>query len=264
MHFKKNGFPEEGEIVLCTVKRIQKTTVFVDLDDYNKDGIIHISEIAPGRIRTISDYVKEGKKIVCKVLRKNERYGNLDLSLRRVTTGQKLNKLKEIKLEEKSEKIIESVVKHLNLNFKEFYDDLLKKITKDYESIGLAFQAIAEDENLSLSDFDIDKKIASEIDELIHSRLKPQEIKSSKNLIITCQNSEGIEFIKKSIKKGENFAKKKDYQIKFSYISAPRYNITLITQNPKEGERQIDEVISVVEESIKRDGGNLEVEKGKK
>ena len=95
MYFKKQGFPREGEIVVCTVRKIMRTTVFVDLDGYiNREGIIHISEISPGRIRTIRDYVKEGKKVVCKVLRKNERYGNLDLSIRRVTTGQKLKKLK--------------------------------------------------------------------------------------------------------------------------------------------------------------------------
>ena len=69
MHRTKKGLPEEGEVLLCSVTKIYPHCVFVNIDDYsNKSGMIHISEISPGRIRNIHDYVKEGKKIVCKVL----------------------------------------------------------------------------------------------------------------------------------------------------------------------------------------------------
>ena len=69
MFYKKKGFPEEGELLLCTVKKILYHSVFVDLDEYeNKEGMIHISEVSPGRIRTLSDFVREGKKIICKVM----------------------------------------------------------------------------------------------------------------------------------------------------------------------------------------------------
>lgn len=264
MHFKKQGFPEEGETVLCTVKRIQKTTVFVELDDYPKEGIIHISEIAPGRIRTISDYVREGKRIVCKVLRINERYGNLDLSLRRVTTGQKLNKLKELKIEEKSEKIIESVAKQLKIDYHKVYSEISSALLKDYETLGMAFQVIAEDDSLSLTQFGIEKKIAAPIEELIRFRFKAQEIKSTKTLVISCPNPDGIDSVKNSIKKGIELAEKKNYNIKFLYISAPRYNMTIITSNPKDGEIQVNEIVSVIQESIKKDKGAFEVEKSKK
>jgi len=63
MLLKKEGFPEEDELVLCTVTKIFHNGVFVDLDEYNKGGMIHISEVSPGRIRTLSDFVKEGTKI---------------------------------------------------------------------------------------------------------------------------------------------------------------------------------------------------------
>ena len=87
---KKKGFPEEDDIVLCTVKKILYHSVFVTLDEYdNLEGMIHISEIAPGRIRNIRDYVREGKKLVCKVLRVRKEKGHFDLSLRRVNEGQR-------------------------------------------------------------------------------------------------------------------------------------------------------------------------------
>jgi len=66
MFYKKQGFPEVDDIIICTIKKILPNCVFVILDEYeNKEGLIHISEISPGRIRNIRDFVKEGKKIVC-------------------------------------------------------------------------------------------------------------------------------------------------------------------------------------------------------
>ena len=97
MLFKKQGFPEESESVLCTVTSVQYHSVFVDIDEYGKSGMIHISEVSPGRMRNIRDFVKEGKKIVCKVLRINEEKGYIDLSLRRVNESEKRRKIDDIK-----------------------------------------------------------------------------------------------------------------------------------------------------------------------
>ena len=58
---------EEGQIVLCTVEKILGTTVFVKIEG-NGEGTITTSEISPGRIRNLRDYVVPGKKIVCKIL----------------------------------------------------------------------------------------------------------------------------------------------------------------------------------------------------
>ena len=93
MSEKKKGFPQESEIVLCTVSNISYNSVFVKLDEYiNLQGMIHISEISPGRIRNIRDYVKPGKVIVCKILRIHQQKGHIDLSLRRVTESQRRKK----------------------------------------------------------------------------------------------------------------------------------------------------------------------------
>ena len=73
---------EVGDILLCVVEKIEGTVVFVKLPDGSQGSIV-LSEIAPGRIRNLRDYVFPGKNIVCKVLRIGS--GRIDLSLRRVT-----------------------------------------------------------------------------------------------------------------------------------------------------------------------------------
>ena len=111
MLLKKQGFPQEGELVLCTVTKIFGHSVFVTVDEYNRSGMINISEVSPGRIRNLRDFVVEGKKIVCFVLRVNQEKGHIDLSLRRVNDNQKRKKLESMQLEQKAEKMLEFVAK---------------------------------------------------------------------------------------------------------------------------------------------------------
>jgi len=44
----------EGDLVLCNVTQLGKTTVFVKIEG-NGEGTIVTSEIAPGRIRNLRD-----------------------------------------------------------------------------------------------------------------------------------------------------------------------------------------------------------------
>ena len=91
---------EEGDNVLCTVKRISGTTVFAHIED-DGEGTIITSEIAPGRIRNLREYVVPGKKIVCKVL-SIDKSGNIHLSLRRVSDKEKREVLDREKKEKSS------------------------------------------------------------------------------------------------------------------------------------------------------------------
>ena len=119
MLYKKKGMPEESDLVLTTITKIQFHSVFASLDEYEgKTGMIHISEISPGRIRNIFDFVREGKVVVCKVLKINPKLGHIDLSLRRVSEGQRRMKMDEMKQEQLAEKIIELLAVKQKKDFK--------------------------------------------------------------------------------------------------------------------------------------------------
>ena len=120
---------EVGDIVLCTVDRIVGTIVFVKIPLNGKEieGSIVMSEIAPGRIRNLRDYVVPKKKIVCKVLRISG--DRIDLSLRRVT----LKEQKEIKEQYKQEKSYKSILKSV---LEKKAEGIIKEILK--EEIGRA------------------------------------------------------------------------------------------------------------------------------
>ena len=107
-------FPEEGDLVLCTISGIQHHAVFCRLDEYNgRTGMIHISEVVAGRVRNLKEYVKEGQKAVVKVLRVNREKGYIDLSLRRVNEGQRRQKMNQLKQLQLCRKIVSIVAKLL-------------------------------------------------------------------------------------------------------------------------------------------------------
>ncbi len=221
MQFKKEGFPAASEIVLCTVKKILHNSVFVTLDEYkDREGIIHISEIAPGRIRTIREYVREGKKIICMVLRINTERNHIELSLRRVTTSVRIKKNEGLKLEQKSEKILEIVAQSLKMPFAAFYKDVGMKIIDKYGSLHACFRQLAVEPSL-FNDISIDKKIAKEIVELVVARFKPPEIRIIKNLSIKCRLPNGVEIIKESLMNALKVAENKKYRVSFTYRGAP-------------------------------------------
>jgi translation initiation factor 2 subunit 1 len=199
---KKEGFPEEDELVLCTVSAVQYHSVFVKLDEYGgRTGLIHISEVAPGRIRNIRDYVVEGKKVVCKVLRINKEKGHIDLSLRRVNEMQKRKKLNQIKQQQLAEKIVEFVAKKRKERVDSLYNSISEKLLEKHASVFDAFEEVSIDK-LDLSKV-LDKKLAEELTELIKQRIKPREIEIGGELTITSHAPNGVEIVKEALKKAE-------------------------------------------------------------
>ncbi len=230
---KKKGFPEDSELVICTVTSVQSHSVFCTLEEYGLSGMIHISEVSPGRIRNIRDFVKESKVIVCKVLRVNQDRGHVDLSLRRVTEAQKRNKTNDIKQQQKSEKIIEVAAQKMGLDQKKLLDDLAEKILKEYPSIFVCFSEVADDK-ISLTSLKIDKKVADELTAAIKLRIKPIEVEIKGELRLTSFASDGVEVIKDALKKVS------DSGLGLQYIRAGKYMISVRAANYKIAEQILE------------------------
>lgn len=229
----KQGFPQEDELLLCTVTNIQPHSVFVTIDEYGgKTGLIHISEVAPGRIRNMRDFVIEGKKIVCKVLSVNKEKGHIDLSLRRVNSTQKRQKLDEIKEQQLAEKIIEHIAKQRGDSVLDLFSKVSDKLPQIYPTLFSAFMAVAGD-NLALDKY-LDKKIAKELTDAIKSRIKPPEVKLAGDVQITSYAQNGIQLIKDAFKIAE-----KNGALSIRYKGAGTYHLKLTSGDYKSGEKTL-------------------------
>ena len=251
MFYKKQGSPEIGEVVICTVKKILPHAVFVDLDEYGKEAMIHISEVAPGRIRNIRDYVREGKKIICRILNLDKAKGYIDLSLRRVTQTQKINKNNQYKQEKKCEKFLEEVAKSLKTDLKTIYDKAGNKIIEKHNSLISCFNEIVNN-NLDLKALNIEKNIAEKITEIVKEKIKPPEVTISGILKLESDASDGIEIIKKAL------SQVKKNNVKINYLSAPNYRLVIKAKDYKTAENLIKKTSSEIVEGMKKFKGSAE------
>jgi translation initiation factor 2 subunit 1 len=240
MLLKKEGFPEDEELVLCTVTAVQNNSVFVKLDEYDKTGMIHISEIAPGRIRNIREFVEEGKKVVCKVLRVDKERGYIDLSLRRVNESQHRKKINETKQEMLAEKIVE----HLARQRKEEIIAVYKKIRgslADWPGLFPAFEAISKNE-LDVESLEIDTELAKQLKEAIADRIVPPEVKIEGDLKLSSYASDGVLLVKEALARAAAVAK----NITIAYKGAGTYRIIVKTEQFKEAEKYLKEAVDKV------------------
>lgn len=253
--YKKQGIPEEGEFVICTVKKIFPHSVFVDLDEYeNREAMIHISEISPGRIRSIRDFVKEGRKLVCKVLRINQEKGQVDLSLRRVSLSAKKQKNEEYKQEKRAEKILETISVKTKTSAEEMNKEFVKKIIEEHGSINNFFQEYSMG-NISLEASKIPQKYHKYLEEAVKDKAKPSKVKIESVISLTSEAPDGIEVVKKVLKEAEKKAKEKEQELEITYISAPKYRMVLTTQDYKTGEITMQQINENILKHIKKEGG---------
>ena len=151
--------PEIGEIVIATVKKTGDHGAYVSLDEYdNIQGFLHISEIAPGWVRKVTKFVKEGDKKVLLVKKIQADRAEIDLSLKQISKEQRKKKLLDVKRFEKEQSILKNIQDKVKLSSDEI-DDLEEKLLSKYKSVYDAIIEIATKNISVLDDLGISKKI---------------------------------------------------------------------------------------------------------
>ena len=254
MLYRKQGFPEEDEIVLCTVTSVQYNSVFCTLDAYGKSGMIHISEVSPGRIRNLRDFVQEGKKIVCKILRVDLERGHIDLSLRRVNEGQRREYNGIIKQEQKAEKIIEGLAAELKKPVGEVYAAIATPILQQYEYLCLAFQDHV-DETADLRTLGVPAAYQDLLIARVIDKIKPKRVSIGGTLSLTTYAENGIVVVRDALAAAQRASK----DLRLNYLGSGKYQVTVEAEEYKDAEETLksalDAAIAIVKKS---DGGAAE------
>ncbi|MBI2549067.1 translation initiation factor IF-2 subunit alpha [Candidatus Woesearchaeota archaeon] len=251
MLLRKTGFPEESELIMCTVTSVQHHSVFVNLDEYELQGMIHISEVSPGRIRNIRDFVKEGKVIICKVLRINRERGHIDLSLRRVTEIQRRAKVNEIKQEQLAEKILEQVAKKHRQDLPALYRKITTGLKAEYLGLYPYFEAVLHTPSL-LTKLDLGKDISHDLLTLIQQRIKLPQVTIKGVFKIGSYAANGVSTVQEVLLKAEAVNPK---HITLRYLGAGAYEMMIIAADYKAAETMLKKAVDASLGYLKKEGG---------
>ncbi len=237
----------EGQLVLCTVTKIVGTIVFTHLEDYNKEGTITFSEISPGRIRNIREFVIPNKKIVCKVL--EIRPDVVYLSLRRV----KMNEKNEFNDKYRREKSHIALLKTL---LGDKAESIISKIKEGEESI-VDFMEESKEKIASLEKY-LPKEIAEKISVLLKGK-KVKETVLSKRFSLSNKSNNGITIVKNTI--NETLKSINEKGIEISYIAAGRYLAKMKSKDPKRADSQLSKMLEELEKNSKKNNCSFNEEK---
>ncbi|WXG45676.1 MAG: translation initiation factor IF-2 subunit alpha [Candidatus Atabeyarchaeum deiterrae] len=253
---KREEWPEIGEYVLATVKEIAPHGVYVTLDGYgDKEGYIHIGELATTWVKNIRDFVREKQKVVTKVQRVDQSKGHVDLSLKRTTDQARKQKIYEWKRAQKAENLLSMAAEKLGKTVDQAYNEAGWKMEDAFGEIYQGFENSVEQGEEVLTKAGVPEDWAKVIKSVAESYIQIRKVQVDRLIELRCLKSDGIEAIKKSLLKVLEEAKSSDTKTNIALMGTPRYRITVTAKDYKTAEKRIDKAVSVALDEIKANGG---------
>ena len=249
MLMRKTGLPERDELVICRITKLFPNSAYATLVEYNKTGMIHVSEVAKRWVRDIREFVKEHQYVVCRVMKVEDE--SIQLSIKRVYREQSTSKLNEFKRERKAEKMLEMAGEKLGLNLDKSYDEIGYLLDENFGSISKALSFALKDPDL-LKKKGVPDKWVKVLHEIAEKNYVEKEYSVIANLTLVSYASDGVKKIQKALSKAE------EADLEVNYISAPKYTLQAKGNNIKELQARVEKVAEEITRELRKSGGNAE------
>jgi len=259
---KKDEWPEVGELVVASVNKIMDYGVYVMLDEYGKEGFLHISEISSSWVKNIRDFVREGEKVVLKVLRVDPEKRHIDLSLRRVTKREKREKMLLWKQSKKAESLLRSASQKLKMPLEELYEKVWIPLEEAYGSAYGGLEKAAREGAKPLKEIGFPEELAEALTAIAKEKIKITNVKVRGILNISCAKPDGVLRIKKALTEAKKITVPSGSNIRIYVVSPPKYRVEVSAQDYKTANAILQKVTQTAVQSIKKAGGEGAFERG--
>jgi len=254
MAAEKPEWPEAGDLVIATIESVTDFGAYAKLDEYGKRGLLHVSEISSSWIRNIRVFVREDQKVVLKVLRVDVEKGHIDLSLRRVTKRERIEKMLVWKKDRKAEALLRSVAEKTGMSVGEVYAKAGALVEKEY---GLydGFEKVVKEDIEVLTKIGVPEQIATAFAEVAKERIHVPLVKVKGVIELRCAKPNGVNIIKEAFTNAKKTEKSKVGKFHFYVIAAPRYCVEAMADNYKSAEDLLQKVAESVISHVDKAGG---------
>ncbi len=236
---KLTEFPEEGELVVGTVTKVQNFGAFIALEEYpGKEGFVHIREVASGWVKRIRDFVREQQRVVCKVHGVNSKKGHVDLSLKSVNDHQRRETIQRWKNEQKADKLLEMFAERIGKPVEEMSELVARPLLDVWENLYDAFTEAAEYGHQVFVDEKIEADWTEEFVAFAVENIQAQFIEVHGFVDVHTSAPDGVKTLQKALTAAEK-SEFDDVVIKVTYKGAPLYRIDVQAPDFKIGEEQL-------------------------
>jgi len=245
--------PEEGELVIGTVTSIRNFGAFVTLDEYaKKEAFIHLSEVAAGWVKYIRDHIREGQKIVARVLRVDPSKNQIDLSLKRINDHQRREKVQAWKNEQRAMRLVDQVATALSKTAEETLDLVGPPLIERYGSLFAAFEIASADPKRFQKENDR-SAWATAFLKVARDNIEPPQVTILGTLEISDRSPDGVDHVRAALAAAEAADKE---SVEVQYVGAPRYRIRVQAPQYKQAEEMLKRATEAALKSIRAAGGD--------
>ena len=248
-------YPEVGDLVVASVARVVDYGAYVKLDEYDGvEGLIHISEIASTYVKNIRVHVREGQKLVLKVLRVSPQRAQVDLSLRRVTGREKSEKMLEWKKVKKADSIVKGAAERLKIG-EEDLSKIRSTLNEKFDNPYDAFEEAIDEGEEIFTKLGISEEWAKVLTDVARSKIRLEKAKVTGTVELTCVKTDGVEAIKQALHSAKKVKKSRGTTIKIYTIGSPRYRLEVRSKEITDAQATLNLAIEEVLTGIKGLGG---------
>jgi translation initiation factor 2 subunit 1 len=245
-------FPEEGELVVGTVTSIRNFGAFVTLDEYNnREAFIHLSEVATGWVKYIRDHIREGQKIVARVLRIDPAKSQVDLSLKRINDHQRREKTQGWKNEQRAMRLLAVVAQNLGVEVDATHSLFAEELVERYGSLFQAFEVASADPKRFQKEGGKAAWVTGFL-KVAHDNIVPPHVSIMGTLEVSDSSPNGVEHVRLALLEAE---KVDPESVTVQYVGAPKYRVQVEGTQYKQTEELLKKATEAALAAIKASGG---------
>ena len=244
---RKEGLPSINELCIATVDKIFELGAYVKLDEYGGlEAYLPWNEVSSKWVKNIREVIKEGQKVVVKVIRVDRRKNQVDVSLKRVAEAERKRKIKEWKRTRRAWKILEAAAKKLGASLEKAYSDVWLKLEAVYGDVLAGFEEAAVAGAEALRRAGVPDKWIEALMEEVPKHIRIKQVRIAGRLIMTTYEPDGVYRIREIFKALAEIPEE-DVTIKVYTEGAPRYVVELVGSDYKVLEATLSELVSKAE-----------------
>ena len=253
--------PEEGELVVATITTVKQNGAYVLLDEYEGiEGFIFIGEIASGWVKNIRGFVREGQRVICKVMRTRRDGTSLELSLKSVSEERRRDRLQEWKNEQRAHQLLKVLGEKVGWN-EEQVAEYSVELTEAFGGLYTAFEEAAMQEG-ALQNAGFEGDWLAAFIEIAVENIIPPFVEVRGTLTLSINVTDGVSVIRSALEAAEALSNEaKEIDVKCFYDGAPSYRLELRAPDFKVAETMWEEATQAVVNHMTSAGGEATAER---
>tara|TARA_B100000214_G_scaffold359881_1_gene321759 strand:- start:651 stop:1439 length:789 start_codon:yes stop_codon:yes gene_type:complete len=254
-------WPDEGDLVVCSVKSVKENGAYLDLDGYpGREGFVFIGEIATGWVRNIRAHVREGQRIVAKVIGIKRDRDSITLSIKSVSEERRRGALQSWKNEQRATQIMKVAADRINWK-KEDLSTISEEMKEAFGSLYGALEECAINES-ALEDAGFEGKWMAIVTELAIENIVPPFVEIRGQFEIKVWGQEGVEAIKLALEAAEKCADDlEEVMLTCHYDGAPNYRVDIKAPDYPSAESIWEDAQEAAKKQIETVDGSIVIER---